>query len=1762
MPIERFEDKVILRHPKGSSVEILFYGATVTSWRSGNAQNPEPLERLFVSSKAALDGSKPVRGGIPVVFPCFGAPTHPEHVKLGQHGFARSEIWSWNEVVMDNEAGVSIRLTLEPNEKISNIFRQPFHLGYVVTLAEHQLSTNIHVANTSTDALEFQALLHNYIRAPANQVLVAPLQNLSYYDKTEQTAEGKATPKVETRVGVDVKKYTDSVYEDAPQRYEVTWPGGGLAVKSKNMKDVVVWNPQEEGRKIGDMEEEGWEKYLCVEPGHVRGFVKLEAGKTWVGQQVLSTVLGGGKSIKEVNRYISKLKKSLNHAIALSLKRDPLSSNSQYIRAILLVKGVHFYGFHSSYNPFLKVYMADPGYIHRTVAILQSGTVMDTRFLIFESHLSYALQFMCDFGLYGCGWIDVANVLQRDVQSAMDDDVSLPASNEQIFDPSPYLRQTRMPLEVDVIAPNILNRHNITARNFHHKLQISSTSLTAEPLVLSVRELWEDERQRRIARGLDPSPTIPVDPSDSLRGPGSDWVAEAEYWDQIRAKIEVDREAHGSRLSSSNGWDNWVMTTFESTESLWDEQWRTWKPPSERPQVPCTMTANNEALPDAIVNNPSDWNAPDDTPIDPADNEVIDVDISKLSSQEVVQLIDNELSEWAHPGEEAELGTEENLDDSELLEEDIEDASRPSTLSDPFEAPETSHDQVLPLDKEFRLTSPPERLYTESDVPSPTTPTRGGKSASPLWPSGHADELMSGSEDTIMDIQCTADRFELPKKSLSHPDNSDTDTSFQQRKLDFAPLDQEFPPPDNYFSSPAPPSGANEKEPTNATIKLFKELYSVHTLRTVNLNSYEYAVAPPSTPTLLRTLDEHGLHNRLYQPPHYSSSPDIPERPKEYAGLLFHLKGGNGITHLEAWNAVDDAHEVSQLASQGIGGWEYSSLPPCAKDIRRWLAENQDTSRTRQLKMKSQIEGTTQANIYGLKDTLCLQAPVAPIPRGRQTMGILALEVYAPTSEGKAPNADINSIAALFYTHQSSEEVPPRSGTIVVQGNHPDQIFKAKGQEEAVDCEIDLINKVIDIVGDLDPDIVTGWDVQRGSWGYLNDRARHHGFDFCELVARAPPLHAQAAGFDQWGLRKTSTFKVAGRHVLNLWRLMRSEYNLTSYSFENVVFNVLQRRVPRYSNATLAAWYHGVPSHKTKILQYFSRRTSMLLNILDKSEVITKTAEFARVFGVDFFSVISRGSQFKVESFMFRIAKPESFVLVSPSKQDVGRQNAAECMPLIMEPTSAFYSSPLVVLDFQSLYPSIMIAYNYCYSTCLGRVKDFQGRNKLGVVDLDLPSGLLASLEGHLQVAPNGMIYVKSEVRKGLLGRMLIELLGTRVMVKQAMKGVKDDKVLRRVLDARQLGLKYIANVTYGYTSATFSGRMPAVEIADSIVQSGRETLEKLNTFTRYLRGRTKEQAFRIGHDMADTITAMNPAPVKLKFEKVYLPCVLMAKKRYVGFKYENIDDTEPSFDAKGIETVRRDGIPAQQKMVEVCLKMLFRSQDLSAVKDYCCRTWTKLFENRASVQDFIFAKEVRMGTYSEKGPPPPGVVVAAKRMVEDPTNEPQYGERVPRLQLDAVYYISRVLIPPLERIFNLVGADVRSWFDEMPKPRHLNPTSSPMKTMAGAETPDRLNIEEHFQSSHRIQSNERRIKNAHQICATCCDSALTEPIHCESLDCAWMYARKRAHNKEDFLDIVKEIIEDLSENIDSDGDDDSTIQSNESDESDGIYQDFAYQTP
>lgn len=184
---------------------------------------------------------------------------------------------------------------------------------------------------------------------------------------------------------------------------------------------------------------------------------------------------------------------------------------------------------------------------------------------------------------------------------------------------------------------------------------------------------------------------------------------------------------------------------------------------------------------------------------------------------------------------------------------------------------------------------------------------------------------------------------------------------------------------------------------------------------------------------------------------------------------------------------------------------------------------------------------------------------------------------------------------------------------------------------------------------------------------------------------------------------------------------------------------------------------------------------------------------------------------------LIRLAKCWNYVTVTPDNMQRLHMRAPECIALTLEPMSTIYFTPVAVLDFQSLYPSIIIAYNLCYSTCLGRIDqlDKQGPFKFACTSLTVPDKVLADLNLDTDVfcSPNGIAFVNKSIRRGVLPVMLEEILATRVMVKNTMKLIEKKSTLYRTLDARQLCLKLIANVTFGYTSASFSGRMPSVEV-------------------------------------------------------------------------------------------------------------------------------------------------------------------------------------------------------------------------------------------------------------------------------------------------------------------------------------------------------------
>ncbi|KAL4739108.1 hypothetical protein BDV11DRAFT_188358 [Aspergillus similis] len=1606
-------------------------------------------------------------------------------------------------------------------------------------------------------------------------------------------------------------------------------------------------------------------------------------GTTETGQKICVHVHGafpylyvqydGDLTPDSVRSAARSLHLSIDHALAVSYRRNALDKKTVFVAHITLVKGVPFYGYHVGYRFFFKIYLLNPIYITRLADLLLQGAVMKRPIQPYESHLQYVPQWMCDYNLFGCAFMKCGKAKFRSpIPEYLDlpdlshrwHDRSIPPS--WISEESVLPKQSHCPLEADVCVQDILNRLEISERSIHHDFSEFLNPLTSnEKLVPSMAGLWEDEKRRRKKKlGLDDPDSSPFSTedlvsfsSDPRKASQGDWIHKDELQLLVRQIAAEERGRDNDQnttldaLLQENPYAKDVKTAFESIEDFFtDADGLTnlqlpYNSGSDYPEERAVDYVDEDAV-RATELNSGLYSSDEDGMID-----IFSDDVYENSENEMEQVdLENDMQQderssaipEIHGPRVSALLIDGLSGDSSELEgprSGALEARNGTSLKVPTQqnvqtgqssAIRSKYEETLDKSSQSRERSSLVRFSTantDSNIKKISTP---GRAAEPF-----SSNEQSISSQKMIRPKATSQYGTLNFPVVKDPNDPMTILRFSQEasgSKDLLDLVAKEASNSGKSGSTLQPRSSDEMELLSSSDIVatdFAGLISDAFNIPASTRLYCFRGTCPDPKEVSSTMNAYGLSDIIYQSAHYSMDADVPDRPRDYAGREFQL-GGISIRYLPDFDPSGRLPAI--LAEENIGQkekrdwqeldhqlrvastarfWEFAPVPPSRSEVITWFdgeqrkylagttkAKEQHEEKEYRAKALSQIEGPTQKNEHGFKYSQHKKS--TSVEHQTQYMSTMSLEVHVNTRGVLLPNPEEDEVAAFFWCINSEDEPQEEDDSLsvanmgaVFQGEeeHPElKISKAlKFECEHESTELDLINRLVDIVRLHDPDIITGYEVHNSSWGFVIERARKkYDFDLCDELSRVKS-HAHGRfgkEADKWGFDHTSSIRVTGRHIINIWRAMRSEMNLLQYTMENVVFHLLHRRIPHYSFHDLTTWYQSdKPRDFMKVINYYTSRVQMNIEILNANELIPRTSEQARLLGIDFYSVFSRGSQFKVESLMFRIAKPENFILVSPSRKQVGQQNALECLPLVMEPQSDFYTSPLIVLDFQSLYPSIMIAYNYCYSTFLGRVQSWRGRNKMGFLDYNRPPRLLELLKDHINIAPNGMIYAKSEVRKSLLAKMLTEILETRVMVKTGMKIDKDDRGLQRLLNNRQLALKLIANVTYGYTSASFSGRMPCSEIADSIVQSGRETLEKAIAFIHsierwgaevvygdtdslfvYLKGRTRDQAFDIGEEIAQAVTNMNPHPVKLKFEKVYHPCVLLAKKRYVGFKYEHRNQKEPEFDAKGIETVRRDGTPAEQKIEEKALKLLFRTADLSQVKSYFQSQCTKIMQGRVSVQDFCFARAVKLGTYSENGTLPAGALISTKKMLEDPRAEPQYGERVPyvvvtgapgsrlidrcvppatllqdaQLDLDAEYYITKNIIPPLERIFNLVGANVRQWYDEMPKVhriRRVEGTSS----LAGGKSSIRT-LESYMKASScvvckaklydaeipvcsncvqqphvsllelvsRQRQAEQRVANLERVCRSCMDVPFGDEVKCDSLDCPVFYARTR----------------------------------------------------
>jgi len=535
----------------------------------------------------------------------------------------------------------------------------------------------------------------------------------------------------------------------------------------------------------------------------------------------------------------------------------------------------------------------------------------------------------------------------------------------------------------------------------------------------------------------------------------------------------------------------------------------------------------------------------------------------------------------------------------------------------------------------------------------------------------------------------------------------------------------------------------------------------------------------------------------------------------------------------------------------------------------------------------------------------------------------------------------------------------------------------------------------------------------------------------------------------QTGTREMHEIKMPGRVMFDLYPLIRAAYKLRSYSLNSVSSHFLKQQKDDVHYSIMGKLQSGSPDDRRRLAKYCLKDSELVVRLMQKLLFVINNVEMARVTGVPMSFLVTRGQGIKVQSQLYRKARTQDIIIPYRKGEVDGSFQGAT----VLEPVTGFYETPITTLDFASLYPSIMMAHNLCYST----LTNPKHAKSLGLKDDDITR------------TPEGSYFVKSRVRKGLLPEILNDLLSQRKIAKRDMKAAKDP-FLKAVFNGRQLALKISANSVYGFTGAT-NGALPCMSISSSVTGFGRNMIEDTKNYVEkhytVANGFAKDaeviygdtdsvmikfgvedmaESMRLGEEAAALVSEIFISPIKLEFEKVYKPYLLINKKRYAGMLWTQ-PDKYSYMDCKGIETVRRDNCTFVTKTLQKSLDFLLIDVSVEKAKKYIQESIGRLMQNKVDLSDLVLTKQLqKLESYTNKQP---HTELVKKMMVRDPGNVPSVGDRVPfvyvkkqkgaknyekaedplyvlehDLPLDIDHYIKTQLEKPLKRLFEPIMKD------------------------------------------------------------------------------------------------------------------------------------------
>lgn len=465
-----------------------------------------------------------------------------------------------------------------------------------------------------------------------------------------------------------------------------------------------------------------------------------------------------------------------------------------------------------------------------------------------------------------------------------------------------------------------------------------------------------------------------------------------------------------------------------------------------------------------------------------------------------------------------------------------------------------------------------------------------------------------------------------------------------------------------------------------------------------------------------------------------------------------------------------------------------------------------------------------------------------------------------------------------------------------------------------------------DFVVQQDPDILTGYNIINFDLSYLNARILHLklGATRFNHMGRiiGTPINFNT---EKKTLRVKST---SGRIIFDLWQYITQEYKLSSNKLNDVCMHFLGNSFQKIDLKVTEIFSFFKKNKFTRTIMnlYCVKDCILPLQLINKIDLLLRTFAQSKVTYTPFGSVLNGGTQIKTFNTLVKIAHDNGYLM---NRNDLknSNENSYEGAK-VFEVGHNFYgvNDPVAALDFKSLYPSVMIKNNICYSTYIPpKLMTAELKNKCTAISVD----------------DHTHHFMKDTILEGIVPKILKRFLAARQDTKRQMKNTRKqllalkkvngdpDKIkklvfMEKLLDNKQLAYKIICNAVYGFTGVPSKiGKFPCVFLAASTTAMGRYYLLKAKEIAEQMKPYNLEivygdtdsimirnknvttnptkNMFDIAHTVVKNVNnILNEGATKqiiiLEFEKIFCPYLIIGKKKYIAKCFTTMSTFEQTY--------------------------------------------------------------------------------------------------------------------------------------------------------------------------------------------------------------------------------------------------------------------------